>query len=1161
MNEQELLQNFKALNTKIENHIFNLFSKIDSKKISYLTKNKTNKIFNFIQKQEAITEELALNFKKLNINYKLYQGKDETIESIRNEIIEKLVFLNKIKIVKLKNQVTTDDKTFQNWCLTVIENAILLKNDVILNRFFAIKSLFISQKETHLKSFILSNLIIRIIKNTNKQIDNTSKISVFSKLVDEYLKVATNHESDNILFTSVEEDCPFFLEVLINKGFDINNFGITHIANISLLQLAVQENFIQMIEMLLNHGVDINYINRIGDTALHIAVENNNIAIVKILLDKGAKFLLNANKKNPLDVALIFEKLNLPLINLMIEKITTPATVNNEFKFEMILPNSKRQSFYFTALTLAVYRQQFAIARKLIAKGGNINFQFQNKTYAAIIILSLFNEENFVTFFKEFQNDLDFSIILSFCVKSDNHLKDFKLIEKFLENKEKLQLVDKAGNSYLHLAAMNAQPEMIRMLVNEYKFKDEIRNNRGYTALQILISRSWLKVKDEELVELITLLIEKANSDINNITNRNDNSLHIAVRFGNLKVIELLKKYQIKMMTDKEKNNPFHIAAWCGHSHIIFILNEIAKINECQHYLNAFNNYNLTPIMFSSNKETIKNLISIGCQLSLKNKNGEDILYIATRMYNKNILSFILNDFRDEIDKNSKTKDGNTVFHIITFYERDREMYPLMDKNYIFDYENKEIPMEEIIKKINYYDKNKEYCHLNYIEDKSWLIKPWKELTKGEIIEIIKLFLENNMNIDTVNNFNNNVLHYAIFHKDIEIFTFFLQYISKLENKFSIINGKNLRNHTPLDLAFIIDFKPAVSLLMSYNANINAITNNEKLYQCFLQLKTKKNIVTTNNYFLENKESMKITSQNIHPTIEYQSKPKNKKNKTPVLKTKSINNEKLTVVNDEANIKSKSKVQIVTSNSQLNAGKITKELKIINKTEQKALTYQLEQYLKRKQKEESDKQLAKIRQTTNLETLSNINSNSQDIQALRQKLVKLINPQIFRVRRSVKEDHYSGRPAIWVTEKDERVLFLLSSSQTTWEKKEVEDKEKLKTLVLDLGFGELSVFKEFAWVSKEKILDRWKTDYFLSKENKISVSEMISQINLEKIYPGQVLLTNNRELIKTEQSIASNCLLEKCLDVSEFSKNIKPVVNDWEYQKIDNKQGIRHDIN
>ena len=96
------------------------------------------------------------------------------------------------------------------------------------------------------------------------------------------------------------------------------------------------------------------------------------------------------------------------------------------------------------------------------------------------------------------------------------------------------------------------------------------------------------------------------------------------------------------------------------------------------------------------------------------------------------------------------------------------------------------------------------------------------------------------MNIDTVNNFNNNVLHYAIFHKDIEIFTFFLQYISKLENKFSIINGKNLRNHTPLDLAFIIDFKPAVSLLMSYNANINAITNNEKLYQCFLQLKTKK---------------------------------------------------------------------------------------------------------------------------------------------------------------------------------------------------------------------------------------------------------------------------------------------------------------------------------
>ena len=70
----------------------------------------------------------------------------------------------------------------------------------------------------------------------------------------------------------------------MNKGVDLKSSTLHFVRDIRIAQV------------LLDNGIDINAYTSSGFTALHIAVERNNIAYVEFLLKNGVKFNLRTQK-------------------------------------------------------------------------------------------------------------------------------------------------------------------------------------------------------------------------------------------------------------------------------------------------------------------------------------------------------------------------------------------------------------------------------------------------------------------------------------------------------------------------------------------------------------------------------------------------------------------------------------------------------------------------------------------------------------------------------------------------------------------------------------------------------------------------------------------------------------------------------------------------
>lgn len=96
------------------------------------------------------------------------------------------------------------------------------------------------------------------------------------------------------------------LEALIDYGLDIHH--VINTEGLRPLHLAVQNDNLQIIRALLDRGIDINDHYQGGNTILHFAVKAGKLKVVKELIEKGADITaVNGEGRTAMDLALSLE--------------------------------------------------------------------------------------------------------------------------------------------------------------------------------------------------------------------------------------------------------------------------------------------------------------------------------------------------------------------------------------------------------------------------------------------------------------------------------------------------------------------------------------------------------------------------------------------------------------------------------------------------------------------------------------------------------------------------------------------------------------------------------------------------------------------------------------------------------------------------------------
>ena len=107
-----------------------------------------------------------------------------------------------------------------------------------------------------------------------------------------------------------------------------------------------------VLKQLIDAGADLNYTDENGDTALHLAVQNNNIEALELLLRQKTNYnQLNNNGNTPLDLAL--EQKSNDLFNILLNKYDEAN--KNDFLLSILKRNQSDALNFFKNIKPEIY--------------------------------------------------------------------------------------------------------------------------------------------------------------------------------------------------------------------------------------------------------------------------------------------------------------------------------------------------------------------------------------------------------------------------------------------------------------------------------------------------------------------------------------------------------------------------------------------------------------------------------------------------------------------------------------------------------------------------------------------------------------------------------------------------------------------------------------
>ncbi|XP_057326697.1 ankyrin-1-like [Microplitis mediator] len=417
-------------------------------------------------------------------------------------------------------------------------------------------------------------------------------------------------DSGQLIYVAVEKGLVGIVKDVIKAGINITELRDSTFLSrgFTLLHSAVINKHLEIVKLLIDK-VDINTKDGFGLTPISYAVENNDIDMVKFILDYNnlddlskCQLLFGATKKSNKEIIELSLQYGID-VNMTDERGRTALHVVDLGKYESQEEDSARGE----------------IAKLLISKGANVNAR---------------------------TNDNDTA--LAYAVLHQNPY----VVEALLLHGASIDDLTSSGDTLLHMAAIKGKTEVIRLLV-QHGFVVDSPNNKGITPLHFAVENN----NEEAVICLI-----EYGADVNGINKKSGRTaLHLAVEKNLSTIVRVLLKYGSDInIVNSYNQTPLSCTtnASCLFEIIRDLKEHVIKL-KCANFQVNDNDLNLVDTFIDSNdfySNCLKEIESMGVKIIDSN-----------RLTYRNILSTSIQKLsvyakNDEISKSLKSDDCKSKF-------------------------------------------------------------------------------------------------------------------------------------------------------------------------------------------------------------------------------------------------------------------------------------------------------------------------------------------------------------------------------------------------------------------------------------------------------------------------------------------------------------------
>jgi len=290
--------------------------------------------------------------KKTALMNAAYYGKVESTKTIIDEIVKnRKKIKDKDKIIKYNNEYLNikDDYEGKTALMWAIHYGDLKRLDIL--KIIIETGANINEKDKNGNTALM-------LAVTNNNLTNIIRLLFIKLLIDNGANLdEKNDEGKTAIILASQMGNIEVVELLVKNGANIDEqeeITSHNIARRNALMRAIENNYIKVVELLINNGANLSVSDALGDTPLMLAIHDNNVEIVKLLLEKIIKNREKIKDKNQIE------------------------QYNNKYL-------NTRNHFGKTALMLAALQNNIEIMDLLIKSGADINAEGGDYNKTALI--------------------------------------------------------------------------------------------------------------------------------------------------------------------------------------------------------------------------------------------------------------------------------------------------------------------------------------------------------------------------------------------------------------------------------------------------------------------------------------------------------------------------------------------------------------------------------------------------------------------------------------------------------------------------------------------------------------------------------------------------------------------------------------------------------